>query len=147
MVCLIVKNLPTPKPPNANRTCLVKISLCAALLFLCAYWLWRFHHKSKHICHKPFLGCLQRCLFILQGLLVNLCSHTLWKNYICYFEATEATWWGCGDVLMWVVTVGKSEVNQTSSDHAWIKLPKKIPLEPNTTHGNMKVLSPPKYGL
>ena len=31
-----------------------KTSLCAALLFLCAYGLWRFHHKSNHVCYKPF---------------------------------------------------------------------------------------------
>ena len=42
-----------------------KTSLCAALLFLCAYGLWRFHYT-------PFLGCLQRCLFILQGFTCEL---------------------------------------------------------------------------
>ena len=30
-----------------------KISLCAALLLLCAYGLWRFQHKGN-ICYKPF---------------------------------------------------------------------------------------------
>ena len=69
--------------------------------------------------------------------------HTQWKNYTCYFEATEATWWGCGDVLMWAVTVGKSEVNQTSIIHGLYSRNEK-PLEPNKTHGKMKILSPQK---
>ena len=45
-------------------------------------------------------------------------------------------------MLMRAVTVGKLEVNQTSNIHGLNY--RKKPLEPNKTHGKMKVLSPPK---
>ena len=49
-------------------------------------------------------------------------------------------------MLMWAVTVGKSEVNQTSIIHGLDSRNEK-PLEPNKTHGKMQVLSPPKIWI
>ena len=66
MVCLIVNNLATPEPPNANRTCLVKdFTLCCAIVFVCL-WLVAFSSQKRPRLLQAFFDCLQRCLFILQ---------------------------------------------------------------------------------